>query len=51
MDSLSQVVLGAVTFALVKDKEIGKRYTYNNNDRFIHRTLKRDIQIERTKID
>lgn len=25
MDSLSQVVLGAVTFALVKDKEIGKK--------------------------
>lgn len=25
MDSLSQVVLGAITFALVKDKEIGKK--------------------------
>ena len=25
MDSLSQIVLGAATFALVKDKEIGKR--------------------------
>jgi inner membrane protein len=25
MDSLSQIVLGAVTFALVKDKEIGKK--------------------------
>lgn len=25
MDSLSQVVLGAITFAVVKDKEIGKK--------------------------
>ena len=25
MDSLSQIVLGAATFALVKDKEIGKK--------------------------
>jgi inner membrane protein len=25
MDSLSQIVLGAATFALIKDKEIGKK--------------------------